>query len=75
MPKNDEPNTGLDVKVIYPLPGTANQGAGGYGGGPQNGLNPIVFTPPTSSVVVLAVSAKDEKKDEKKEISSVFQRL
>ncbi|MDR3525991.1 MAG: hypothetical protein P4L57_01840 [Rhizomicrobium sp.] len=39
---------------------------------PQAAPQPVASQP---SVVVLMVSAKDEKKEEKKEVSSVFQRL
>lgn len=88
MPKDDEPGTGLDVKQIYPPPGVSPQGqiqmpnSNGYVVVP-NGSSPIVLVPqPASqpvtsqpSVVVLTVSGKDEKKEKKTEISSVFQRL
>jgi hypothetical protein len=88
MPKDDGPGTGLDVKQIYPLPDVSPPGQiqmpnnNGYVVVP-NGSNPIFVVPqpasqPTASqpsVVVLTVGAKDEKKDKKTEISSVFQRL
>ena len=88
MPKDDEPGTGLDVKQIYPPTGTSGLGqvqvpnSNGYVVVP-NGSSPIVLVPPQASqpaasptsVVVLTVGTKDEKKDKKTEISSVFQRL
>jgi len=88
MPKDDEPGTGLDVTMIYPPQGVPPQGAtqvpntNGYVVVP-NGSSPIVLVPQQTSqpvasqpsVVVLTVGAKDEKKEKKTEISSVFQRL
>lgn len=90
MAKDNEAGTALDVKMIYPPQGIAGQAPGpaplpnsGYVVMP-GGQNPIVvLQPPQSaqpaaqpSLVVLALSTKDEKKEDKKqEISGVFQRL
>lgn len=91
MAKDNQTGTALDVKMIYPPQGVAGQAPAGPAPLPNNGYvvmpggqNPIVVLqqPQSSqpaaqpSLVVLALSTKDEKKEDKKqEISSVFQRL
>lgn len=89
MPKDNEAGSALDVKMVYPPQGTSGPGAtplpngNGYVVVPGGAQSPIVVLQPNQapataaqpSVVVLTVAPKEAKKDEKKEVSSVFQRL